>query len=180
MNANWLARAATGFQPVIGYPISIRPLRPDDFDIERDFILGLSLATRNSRLLGGARPVTDDYVARLTRVNYPRELALAATAMVAGEETLLGVARYALEPDGAGCEFALVVADAWQGRGLGRQLLESLIAAARAHGVARIAGYTFSTNVAMLGLARALGFRPQRVAGDATLTQVTLDLVRPN
>jgi acetyltransferase len=178
MSANRLARVATGFQPVIGQAISIRPLRPDDFDIERDFILGLSLATRNSRLLGGARPVTDDYVARLTRVDYPRELALAAVVMLGGEETLVGVARYALEPDGAGCEFALVVADTWQGRGLGRHLLESLIAAARAHGIPRISGYTFSTNVALLGLARALGFRSQRVPDDATLTEVTLELTQ--
>lgn len=177
MNAALLARVATGFQPVIGHAITIRALRADDFDIEFRFLAGLSLETRNNRLLGGARPVTPEYVARLTRVDYPRELALAAVVMLGGEETLIGVARYALEADGASCEFALVIADAWQGRGLGRHLTESLMAAARAHGIPRMSGYVLSTNYTMLGLARKLGFRPQRVAGDATLTQVTLDLL---
>ncbi|MBI3376302.1 MAG: GNAT family N-acetyltransferase [Betaproteobacteria bacterium] len=180
MNATMRASVTTGFQPVIGHAISIRALRADDFDIEYRFITGLSLETRNSRLLGGARPVTPEYVARLTRIDFPRELALAAVVMLGGEETLIGVARYALEADGAGCEFALVIADAWQGRGIGRRLTESLTAAAQAHGIARMSGYVLSTNAAMLGLARKLGFRLQRVPGDATLTQVTLELTRPN
>lgn len=162
------------FQPVIGQAVTLRPLSPDDFEIEREFILGLSLETRNRRLLGGAPPVTDEYVARLTRIDYPRELALAAVVMLEARETLVGVARYALEPDGTGCEFALVVADAWQGCGLGAFLLENLIVAARAqHGVPRMSGYTFATNRPMLGLARRLGFRVERVPGDATLLLVT-------
>ncbi len=180
MNAAMLARVVTGFQPVIGHAISIRPLRGDDFDLEYRFITGLSLQTRNNRLLGGARPVTPEYVARLTRIDYPRELALAAVVMLGGEETLIGVARYALEADGAGCEFAIVIADSWQGHGIGRHLIESLMAAARAQGIPRMSGYVLSTNHRMLGLARKLGFRLQRVAGDATLTEVTLDLMQPN
>lgn len=180
MNTTALAGVVTGFQPVIGHAISIRPLRAEDFDIEYQFITGLSLETRNSRLLGGARAVTPEYVARLTRIDYPRELALAAVVMIGGAENLIGVARYALETDGASCEFALVIADAWQGRGIGRHLTECLAAAARAHGIARMSGFVLSTNAAMLGLARKLGFRLQRVPGDATLTQVTLELMQPN
>ncbi|OGA70500.1 MAG: hypothetical protein A3F77_08080 [Betaproteobacteria bacterium RIFCSPLOWO2_12_FULL_67_28] len=179
-HAALLAGLSTAFQPVIGHAISVRALRADDFEIERDFITGLSLQTRNSRLLGGARPVTDDYVARLTRVDYPRELALAAVVMLEARETLIGVARYALEADGAGCEFAIVVADAWQGSGLGRYLTESLIAAARAQAIPRIQGITYSSNANMLGLARELGFQIRRVPGDATVLQVTLELFAPN
>lgn len=171
-----LAGLATSFQPVIGHAISIRPLRADDFEIETEFVTGLSLETRNRRLLGGARPVTPEYVARLTRIDYPRELALAAVVMLEGRETLIGVARYALETDGAGCEFAIVVADAWQGRGIGTHLIERLAAAARAHAIPRMSGYALSTNATMLGLARKLGFRVQRVPGDATVMQVMLDL----
>lgn len=180
MNAAMLERVASGFQPVIGHAISVRALRADDFDIEYEFISGLSLQTRNNRLLGGARPVTPEYVARLTRVDYPRELALAAVVMLEARETLIGVARYALETDGASCEFALVIADAWQGRGIGRHLTECLMSAARAHGIPRMTGYVLSTNSTMLGLARKLGFRLQRVAGDASLTQVILNLTPPN
>ena len=162
----------SSFQPVIGHAISIRPLTDADFDIEAAFIRGLSVETRNRRLLGGTRPVTDDYVARLTRVDYPRELALAAAVMLGDRETLIGVARYALEPDGTGCEFAIVVADAWQRRGTGTQLLERLVAAAHAHGIPHMSGYVLATNVATLAFARRNGFRVQRLEGDATLLVV--------
>jgi acetyltransferase len=174
------ATLVTGFQPVIGAPITVRPLRADDFEIEEQFIRGLSLETRTSRLLGGARKITPEYVARLTRVDYPRELALAASVMLAERETLIGVARYALEDQGESCEFAIVVADAWQGRGVGTHLLECLIAAAGAHGIRRMSGYAFSTNAVMLGLGRKLGFRPARVPGDATVTQMALELAPPH
>lgn len=175
-----LERLASGFQPVIGHAISIRALRPDDVEIEAEFIRGLSMDTRNRRLLGGARPVTDAYVARLTRLDYPRELALAAVVMLGARETLIGVARYALEADGADCEFAVVVADAWQGRGIGTHLVERLIAAAQAHAVARMSGYILATNAAALGFARKLGFRVQRVPGDATVLSVTRHLPAGN
>lgn len=180
MNTTLRAGLSTAFQPVIGQAISVRPLRADDFEIEAEFITGLSLETRTRRLLGGARPVAPEYVARLTRVDYPRELALAAVVMLDKRETLIGVARYALEADGGGCEFAIVIADAWQRRGIGRHLTESLIAAARAHAIARIAGYVWSTNASMIALARKLGFRVRRVPGDATVLQVTLELFVPS
>ena len=167
----------SSFQPVIGQAVTLRPLCADDFEIEREFIVRLSLETRNRRLLGGAPPVTDEYVARLTQIEFPREFALAAVVMLGARETLVGVARYALEPDGSGCEFALVVADAWQGCGLGGVLMEHLIVAARAHGIPRMSGYTFATNRPMLGLARRLGFRVERVPGDATLLLVKRNFV---
>lgn len=179
-NATLPAGLSTAFQPVIGQAISIRPLRADDFEIEAEFIRGLSIETRNRRLLGGARPVSAEYVTRLTRVDYPRELALAAVVMLDGRESLIGVARYALEADASGCEFALVIADAWQGRGIGRHLTENLIAAARAHAIPRLHGTTYSTNTAMLALARKLGFQVRRVPGDATVLQVRLELLAPN
>ena len=171
-----LASLVAGFQPVYGAPISIRPLRADDFEIEEAFIRGLSTATRSDRLLGGARAITPEYVARLTQVDYPRELALAATVMLEGRETLIGVARYVRDAAAAACEFALVVADAWQGHGVGKRLLEALIHAARRHGIGRMNGYVLSLNRPMLGLAIRFGFRPQRVPGDATLTEVRLEL----
>jgi acetyltransferase len=176
MDAEILARFASGFQPVYGASISIRPLRADDFEIEEAFLRGLSSRTRNNRLLGGARQITPEYVARLTRVDYPREFALAAVVVLEGAETLIGVARYALDPADGSCEFAIVVADAWQGSGLGRRLLERLIEAARALRMTRMKGYAFSTNSVMLGLARNLGFQLKREPDDATLMRMTLEL----
>jgi len=103
-------------------------------------------------------------------------MALAATVMLEEREALIGVARYVLDAGGESCEFALVVADAWQGRGIGRRLMEKLIAVARERGLKRIYGEVLATNRAMLELARKLGFEIGRHPDDATVTRVALQL----
>ena len=107
-------------------------------------------------------------------VDFSRDMALAATAMLDGE-TLLGVARYVRDRDGDDAEFALVIADAWQGRGIGRRLLAKLIDAARGRGVRRLYGDILATNRPRLELARKLGFELGR-HDDATITRASLDL----
>ena len=164
------------FQPIIGASVTLRPLRPDDIDIETAFVEGLSAETRANRLLGGAIRITREYMERLTQVNYERDMALAATLMLDDRETLIGVARYALEKDGKSCEFALVIADAWQGRGIGHRMLEKLVAVARTRGVERIYGDTLASNRPLIELAKKLGFIPQRHPDEAYLTRVSLAL----
>jgi len=154
----------------------LRPLRPEDVDIETDFVRGLSAETRHSRLLGGARAITREYMEELTRVDYRRDMALAAVTMIHDRETLIAVARYVLEPAGKHCEFAIVVADAWQGRGIGRRMMEKLIGIARDSGLQAMYGDILSMNVHMLALLRRLGFRFGRHPDDATVTRATLTL----
>ena len=145
-------------------------------DIETDFVSGLSAETRHSRLLGGTRAITKEYIEELTRVDYRSDMALAATSMIDGRETLIAVARYVLEPAGKNCEFAIVVADAWQGRGIGRRMMEKLIRIARDSGVEAMYGEILSINVHMLALLRRLGFSFSRHPDDATVTRATLNL----
>ena len=149
-------------------------MRPHDRDIELAFVSGLSPDTRYNRLLGGSISITPQYIERLVSVDFSRDMALAATAMLDGE-TLLGVARYVRNPEDEAAEFAIVVADAWQGRGIGRRLLAKLIDAARRHGVERLYGDILAMNRPMLELARKLGFELSRHE-DATLTRAVLDL----
>lgn len=164
------------FQPVIGQAVSLRPLRPDDAAIELAFVTGLSEFTRHNRLLGGAIRITDEYIRRLTDIDWNREAALAAVTMIGGHESLIGVARYIAPPGGRECEFAIVLADAWQGRGIGRRLMEMLLSAARRHGMQRMVGEILSTNHGMLRLVRRLGFSLARTPGDATVLAATLEL----
>ena len=156
--------------------MTLRPLRPDDADIEFEFVSGLSPETRQNRLLGGARAITREYIEELTRVDFSRDMALAATVMIGDKETLIGVARYVRDKDNGGAEFAIVVADAWQGRGIGRRLLEELIDAARSHGLKRLYGDILALNQPMLKLLRKLGFSIGRNPDDATLTRATLNI----
>jgi acetyltransferase len=164
------------FEPIVGQSVTLRPLRREDYDIEHAFVSGLSAETRHSRLLGGVVRITKEYIERLTTVDLARDMALAAALMLDGREVLIGVARYVLEPGGRACEFALVIADAWQGRGIGRRMMGKLIAVARSRGLGNIYGDVLATNIAMLGLCRKLGFELHRMQEDATVTRVTLDL----
>ena len=155
--------------------LTLRPLRPVDADIEFQFVSNLSPETRQNRLLGGARAITREYIEELTRVDFSRDMAIAATTMIGDEETLIGVARYARDKKGDAAEFAIVVADAWQGRGVGGQLLEALIAAAQAGGVTRLYGDILATNQRMLAFVRRHGFVLSRNPDDATLSRATLE-----
>ena len=107
-------------------------------------------------------------------MDFSRDMALAAATMLDGE-TLLGVARYVRDRSGDAAEFAIVIADAWQGRGIGRRLLAKLIEAARRRGVKRLYGDILATNRPMLELARKLGFELGRHE-DATITRALLNL----
>ena len=154
--------------------MTLRPLRPDDRDIEHAFVSGLSPETRSNRLLGGAIAITPEYIERLVSVDFSRNMALAATAMLDGE-TLLGVARYVRDKDDHAAEFAIVVADAWHGRGIGYRLLAKLIDTARRHGLERLYGDILAMNRPMLELTRKLGFKLSRHE-DPTLTRAVLEL----
>jgi len=162
------------FEPVIGTAVTLRPLRREDRDIESAFVQGLSAETRYNRLLGGAIAITPEYIERLVNVDYSRDMALAATAML-DEETLIGVARYVRDKQGDAAEFAIVIADAWQGRGIGRRLLQKLIDTARRRGLRLLYGEILATNRPMLELVRKLGFELERHQ-DPTLTRATLRL----
>src|SRR5262245_36346663 len=123
-----------------GTPVTIRAIRADDFELERQFVERLSSATGYQRLMSTRRPSADE-IRRFTDIDYEREMALIATTAVEGRERQIGVARYVKDQSVPGdAEFAIVLADDWQRRGLGRKLLTSLLAAARRHGVRRMVG----------------------------------------
>jgi acetyltransferase len=110
-------------------------------------------------------------LARFTQLDYDRELAL--VALHGGE--FVAVGRYAPTPDGETAEFALVVADEWQGRGLGRILLERLREEARKAGYKALYGNIMEANHEMLELARRLGFTQEgRDGADVTVVSPLL------
>jgi acetyltransferase len=104
---------------------------------------------------------------RFTQLDYSRELALIAVLESHDKETELGVARYVMNPDGDSCEFALVVADRWQNRGIGSRLMNALIEAARERGIERMEGEILANNQNMLKLTKNLGFSLHTSTEDA-------------
>ena len=158
-----------------GTVITIRPVRAEDLALEQAFVNGLSRQTGYQRLMSTRRPSLEE-LARFTDIDHERELALVATTPVLGRERQIGVARYVKESSPGDAEFAIVLSDDWQGRGLGTKLLMSLVVAARSHGVRRLVGTTWSVNSGMLALGRKLGFRLATDSRSATITNLTLDL----
>jgi RimJ/RimL family protein N-acetyltransferase len=158
-----------------GNVITIRPICAADLALEQEFVNGLSASTGYQRLMSVRRPSLEE-LRRFTDIDYERELALIATTSVQGRERQIGVARYVKESSSGDAEFAIVLSDEWQGRGLGTRLLVSLVVAAKNNGVRRLVGMTLSENNGMLALGRKLGFKLATEPGTATITNLTLDL----
>lgn len=142
-----------------GVRVTMRPIRPDDVARERDFIRALSDETRYQRFMATVGEMPASQLRTLTNVDQRRDLALAATIDRDGREAFVGVARFGVDTSGAGCEFAVAVADDWHGTGLAGILMQALIDVARRRGLRTMEGFVLATNSRMLKLARQLGFR---------------------
>jgi len=141
-----------------GTNIKIRPIRPEDASIEQSFVHELSSESKYFRFMQSLNELTQEMLVRFTQLDYNRELALIAVLEQPGKETELGVARYVINPDGDSCEFALVVADKWQHKGIGLNLMNALIEAARQRGLKEMNGEILANNHSMQALAQKLGF----------------------
>lgn len=159
-----------------GEVLGLRPIRPEDADLERAFVAGMSEESRYRRFMQHLTALTPQMLARFTQVDYDRELALIALAGSASEEAIVGVARYVGNPDRESAEFAIAVADAWHGRGLGTALMRALIACASSRGFTRLVGAVLAINEPMLALAAALGFVAAHDPNDPEQIIVTLEL----
>ena len=159
-----------------GAVLKLRPIRPEDADLERAFVASMSEQSRYRRFMQHLPALTPQMLARFTQVDYDRELALIALDGAAPAEAIVAVARYVANPDRESAEFAIAVADAWHGRGLGRAMMRALIACAKRRGFRRLLGIVLASNEPMLALSRQLGFVAQRDRDDPDQIIVTLEL----
>ena len=141
-----------------GERVTIRPIRPEDAGIERDFVRALSPAARYFRFMSTLTELTPGMLARFTQVDFERDMALIAVVQEGAGERQIGVCRYVLDADGESCEFALVVLEEWQGRGLGTHLMTRHIEIAKERGLASMRGEILAANAGMLALVQDLGF----------------------
>jgi acetyltransferase len=115
-------------------------------------------------------------LSRFTQIDYDREMALIAVIHEDAGDRQVGVARYVTYPDGRSCEFAIVVGDDWQRRGIATRLLQKLIDIARERRLERMDGIVLRENRNMQALAERLGFHQEVSREDPDLVVLTLEL----
>lgn len=148
-----------------GGALRLRPIRPEDGQTEARFITRLSPQTLYFRFHAPVKELTRERLVRFTQIDYDREMALVAVDTQTSPEEIRAIARYTCNPDGQSCEFGVTVEDAWQRRGLGRTLMQTLEAHARAVGLQQMIGLVLADNTAMIRLLRARGYRSEHESG---------------
>ena len=168
-----------------GGEYSVRPVHPDDASMLQEFVRNLSPESRYFRFVSSMQELPATMLARFTLIDYDREMALVAVCheQVIGADgqatdstRMLGVSRYITNPDSTSCEFSLVVADEFKGRGLGSRLMLSIMEFAREKGLTEIEGLVLANNPNMLKLMKSLGFAIKPFPEDADFKLVTQTL----
>ncbi len=166
----------TNWQLPNGTDMVIRPIRPEDAEIEQAFIRKLSQQAKYFRFMQSINELSPQLLARFTQIDYNREMALIAVVSVNGQETEIGVARYITNPDGRSCEFAIVIADNWQRQGIAHRLMQLLIEIARSHALQLMEGDVLADNHEMLNLMSKLGFSIHPSEEETRMEHVVLRL----
>lgn len=162
----------TNWQLADGTDLVIRPIRPEDAEIEQEFVRNLSEEARYFRFMNSVQELSEAMLVRFTQIDYSREMALVAVAEESGREVELGVTRFAINPDGESCDFALVIADRMRGKGLGHKLMTALMDAARSKGLKLMEGEVLKSNTSMLKLMQRLNFSIENSAEDDSVKKV--------
>jgi acetyltransferase len=155
-----------------GTDLQVRPIRPEDADMVQAFVRGLSERARYFRFMQTLEELTPSMLAGFTQIDYDREMALIAVVEEGGVDKEIGVARYITNPDATSCEFAVVVADKWQRRGIAHRLMSQLMEAARDRGLRTMEGDVLADNHEMLLLVRSLDFTIRPSEEDPTVKRV--------
>jgi acetyltransferase len=168
-----------------GGEYTIRPIHPDDAEMLQQLVHGLSPESRYFRFVSSLKELPPAMLSRLTLIDYDREMALVAIhreskTTDSGEtrqvERIVGVSRYITNPDKSSCEFSLVVADDFNGKGLGSRLMLSIMEEARDKGLDEIEGLVLANNPGMLKLMKGLGFTVKPFRDDPDFKLVTHSL----
>jgi acetyltransferase len=152
----------------------IRPIRPEDAQAHTALMARLPAEDLRFRFFTAVRELSPEQIARLTQIDYEREMAFLAVRE--SDQASVGVARLVREMGEARGEFAIVVEPAVKGRGLARHLMERLIAWGRQAGLTEIAGTVLADNHPMLGFVRRLGFKVHRMPDEADILEAVMCL----
>ena len=163
-----------------GVQLELRPIRPEDELRHVEFLASLDPEDIRMRLFYSRRRMERSELARLTQIDYTREMAFIAVAPGPdGAPQTLGVARALADPDNFSAEYGIIVRSSLKGTGLGRILLGKLIDYQRANGTQQLVATVLRENQRMLELAYSLGFRDALAQPEEDTRDIVLELQGP-
>jgi len=159
-----------------GTKLTLRHIAPTDAVREQAFVHGLSTQSSYFRFHGTIKDLSKKDLKKFTEPDSRNEVALIVVHSGETGEEEIGVARYVIDPDRANCEFAIVVADTWQKRGIGTRLMNALISHLQVSGVKQITGSVIQSNSAMRKFMKQMGFAETNIPDDPSTLLVTKHL----
>ncbi len=145
-----------------GQEVSLRPIRPEDEPMELEMVNRLSKESLYFRFFGFVPKMTHELMTRFTQIDYDREMAIIALIEQKGQEEMIGVVRIIADPWGEAAEYAILIADEWQGLGLGSKMTDYIIEIGRDMGLQKIYATVLASNKGMLTLFERKGFTIER------------------
>ncbi len=163
-----------------GRTFAVRPVLPEDEPAFQRLFLKLSADDVRMRFFAPKRALTHPFAARLTQIDYDREMALVlATPDPPGQGEVFGAVHASADPDGERAEFAILVRGDLVGLGLGPMLMRRIIDYSRAAGIRQLFGEVLRENLPMLRVCDLFGFERRSSADDPGVVEVTLNLAPP-
>ena len=141
-----------------GTLVVLRPIHPIDGKQAHSFREKLSIESIYDRFLGYVPQISDKLVKRLTEIDYSKEMAIVAEVQGKSQKEIIAIVRIVGETDNE-AEFAIIIADNWQGKGLGKIMTNYVLSIAQEMGFAKIYALVFSSNTQMLEILRRKGFK---------------------
>jgi acetyltransferase len=167
--------------PAGGGRVVLRPVLPQDRELLDAFFHNLSSDARCNRFMHPLNDPPSRLLREFTEVDYTNHVALIAETFVDGREIVIGEARYVRDADNhLSAEFAISLADAWQGKGLARFMLARLERRAASAGVRRLSGEALATNKRMLSLAARAGYSISTSLGMPGAMRLEKKLITPS
>jgi acetyltransferase len=159
-----------------GMDVVLRPIRPEDEPLEHEMLTSLSEKTLRERFFQTIKKITHEMHARMCNIDYEREIAIVAETREGEKRAIIGIGRLIIEPDRKRAEFAVVVHDRFQGKGLGYKLVDMVIGIGHEKGVREIYGFVLSENSRMINMCRKLGCEIEPMDEEEGITRVSLAL----
>lgn len=160
-----------------GTPVTLRPIRPEDETLEARMLDYISTNSLYYRFFGYVPKITHEWLSRFTHIDYDREMAIIAEIDRGDQKEMIGVVRIIEDAWGESAEYAILVADQWQGKGLGRMMTEYIIEIARQRGIEHLVASVLPSNTGMIHLFESFKFRFDK--SNLEIYEVELDLEEP-